>query len=151
MIFYAESDGGHAMRMQARKLPEFAQNCLKCGFWHSNPAVVGRKSGLPEMVDADSCIVRQGMRSANDFQCLTRLLSGNGYLCNLQLNVKPPDHLFYLIVFLRTSYIFPALLSAHSVKTRSNLESTSTFFEKIVMTSWRTQSLRTGLRGHSVV
>jgi hypothetical protein len=27
---------------------------LKCGLWHSTPAVVGRKSGLSKMADDDS-------------------------------------------------------------------------------------------------
>ena len=31
--------------------------CLKCGFLHSNPAVVGRKSGPPEMTHDDFCRV----------------------------------------------------------------------------------------------
>ena len=31
--------------------------CPKCGFLHSNSAVVGRKSGLPEMTHDDFCRV----------------------------------------------------------------------------------------------
>jgi hypothetical protein len=41
----------------ARKCPEIAKKCLKCGFWHSDPAVVGRKSGSPESAHADICII----------------------------------------------------------------------------------------------
>ncbi|WP_374519049.1 hypothetical protein [Undibacterium squillarum] len=34
---------------------------LKCGVQHSNPAVVGRKSGSPEMTDADTCTMRDAV------------------------------------------------------------------------------------------
>ncbi|WP_339937298.1 hypothetical protein, partial [Undibacterium luofuense] len=33
----------------------FRSKCLKCGVQHSDPAVVGRKSGLPETGDDDLC------------------------------------------------------------------------------------------------
>ena len=30
----------------------------ECGFWHSDPAVVGRNSGRPEITNDDNCIIR---------------------------------------------------------------------------------------------
>jgi hypothetical protein len=40
---------------------------LKCGFQHSNPAVVGRKSGLQKMPDDDFCMAAGGFHRI--FQC----------------------------------------------------------------------------------
>ena len=37
--------------------PENPIFCPKCGIPHSNPAVIGRKSGLSEMIDDDFCRV----------------------------------------------------------------------------------------------
>jgi hypothetical protein len=35
----------------------FTENCINCCVLHSDPAVVGRKSGLPKNVNDDNCIV----------------------------------------------------------------------------------------------
>jgi hypothetical protein len=35
-------------------MPETARKCLKCGVQHSDPAVVGRKSGSSTMPDDDT-------------------------------------------------------------------------------------------------
>ncbi|WP_339938830.1 hypothetical protein, partial [Undibacterium luofuense] len=41
----------------AGECPEIVRNCLKCGLLHSDPAVVGRKSGSPKSAHADICTI----------------------------------------------------------------------------------------------
>lgn len=38
-------------------MPRNCKKCLKCGLWHSDPAVVVRKSGSPESAYADICTI----------------------------------------------------------------------------------------------
>ena len=42
------------------------ENCLKCGFQHSDPAVVGRKSGTRENAYDDNCIISLSFRQTRD-------------------------------------------------------------------------------------
>ncbi len=41
-----------------------ARKCLNCGFQHGDPAVVGRKSGAPEIINDDICIITSLLKEA---------------------------------------------------------------------------------------
>ena len=40
------------------EMPEMSRNAPKCGVQHSDPAVVGRKSGPGKIADDELCIVK---------------------------------------------------------------------------------------------
>jgi hypothetical protein len=52
--------------MQCAKPYYFTFLTSKCGVQHSNPAVVGRKSGLPKMRDDDICTITTSGQPLSD-------------------------------------------------------------------------------------
>ncbi|WP_189355700.1 hypothetical protein [Undibacterium squillarum] len=79
-----------------------AGKCRKCGVQHSDLPVVGRKSGCPEMADAEFCTIAQ-MKSGGSGRCqaasAVRNIGATGKRCG-RIKTKNGELLSQFTVFL---------------------------------------------------